>query len=245
MSVNLPDFCSNTAWSNITTVTWAAVLLLDSVIYLAGLAVHERYLFRGWYMVSEIVNVFASMVYMVSQGLYYWQNDGTLDNAVYIGWWWASWYLAAFVLWAIGAFIYLIAYIDGTKQNRRGTAPNVSHVRQLAFWAEVFNILPSLGYLASSLYGIIPLQPLIMAARTAAPTDPSQLPATAALNFYTTGQTFNFWVQAIINLPMDTMWTIDAVLFMILWYKDSNAGSTEYVEISDLKDPLLEDRYNH
>ena len=122
-------------------------------------------------------------------------------------------YFVALTLWAANAFQYFYAYLESRRQIH-GLKPMF---QDLEFYCELFNIIPCLGYMGTSMWALIvifgPLQ-----------TAESLTPPIAAYHFYA-GQFDN--VQAltlVINLVWDVLFTIDAILYIILWYKDGVGG---------------------
>jgi len=119
----------------------------------------------------------------------------------------------------------------------------------LAFYAELMNVLPSIGYITSSLYGLVPVQGFIddglsynattawlLACNYSVPSNFSwSLFKSTGFNstdyfancvnisdpsdIYSSDQTRNFFIQYILNLPCDILWAIDAALYFTMWWK--------------------------
>ncbi len=224
--------------TNVLTLVWASAYLFDSLLYLLALIVHDRdNRGRFVYWSAELGNILASMGYLASQLLYLHPDFQSteisavariivIQGAVYAG---------SLLLWVINAFQYVVVWRADVHQDPR---PKRFFLCDVGFWAELFNIWPSLGYFGTSLWGLIVMFPEISAA--AANTDPAA--GLAALNtFYGANQTF----QLLVNLAWDIGFCVSAGLYIGMWLRDMKyygGGGGKYVEMSDdiKKETLLD-----
>ncbi len=218
--------------TNVLTITWAACYLFDAVLYWLALAVHDkdnrgRFVFWG----AELGNVIASSAYLVSQLLYLHPDMGavTLESFARITVIQATVYFGAFFVWAVNSFQYVLAWRADVHSDPR---PKRFFLFDLRFWGEIFNIWPSLGYLGISLWGLIVLFPQLNS-----PT----VDLASYQAFYLANQTF----QLIVNLAWDIGFTIDAIIYILIWNSDRKyfgSGGGKYVELGDdaKKETLLD-----
>jgi hypothetical protein len=105
----------------------------------------------------------------------------------------AAVYAGALFLWAVNSFQYFIVWRADVQQDER---PKKFFLVDIGFWGEFFNIWPSLGYFAVSMWGLIVVFPVLNSGADFA----------TFVTFYQDNQL----KQLIINLAFDTGFTIDA-----------------------------------
>jgi hypothetical protein len=216
--------------TNVLTITWAACYLFDAVLYWLALAVHDKdNRGRFVYWSAELGNVLASAAYILSQVLYFHPDMGatTLEPFARITVIQAAVYAGSLFLWAINSLQYFLSWRADVHADPR---PKRFFLLDIGFWGEMFNIWPSLGYLGISLWGLIVLFPEINRGDFA-----------SYQAFYLANQTF----QLIVNLAWDVGFTIDALLYCIIWNQDRKYyanGGGKYVELGDdtKKETLLD-----
>lgn len=194
--------------SNAFTVAMGSLLMIDSLFFLAGFYMYDRALFVCWSvgLWGDILNVVASAFFIVSQGLYY-LTANDFVTTTQIGWHWAVWYFVSYVFWAVSALLYFKGYFDYRAKGhfKKGTT-----LRQKEFWDEFLNTFASIGYIGTSLYGLIPLRTYITSAVTT--DDP--------VEYFSDLQAENFEEQAKINVIFDFAWTVGGLVNIYMWWKD-------------------------
>ncbi len=141
-----------------------------------------------------------SAAYLASQGLYYHpdfasdpSSGNTLELFARISVIQAAAYCGALFLWALNSFQYVVVWRADLQQDDR---PKRIFLCDLGFWGEFFNVWPSVGYFATSLWGLIVLFPVLNSGADFA----------TFVAFYQSNQT----MQLLINLAWDIGFTIDA-----------------------------------
>lgn len=224
---SVPD--QSTYLSYVFTTLLAVFYFVDALIYWLALCVHARSAAtRFVYWSAELGNLLASTLYLVSQCLY-WHTDflsSVLDIYARIVVIQAATYAAACLLWAINAFQYVATWradVESDSVKRVWAA-------DLGFWGEFFNVWPSLGYFATSMWGLIVLFPVLLE------TAPTQNWDTFS-TFYINNQS----QQLIINLAWDIGYTIDALLYIFLCCRPSGprSGGNNYVEMDEKSERLV------
>eukprot|EP01123_Difflugia_compressa_P011410 TRINITY_DN453_c2_g1_i1.p1 TRINITY_DN453_c2_g1~~TRINITY_DN453_c2_g1_i1.p1 ORF type:complete len:263 (+),score=25.73 TRINITY_DN453_c2_g1_i1:48-836(+) len=141
-------------WYNPVYVTLAVVFVVDSILYFIAWGLDTNVDKSKWdsSVWGEILNVFGSILYLISACLLYpASEDSTLTRLQLLSMVLAALNLLACVVFAIDAFIYMAAWWNTSDK----TCPSVG--RDLYFWASLFNVLPSLGYVCASIYIIVGL----------------------------------------------------------------------------------------
>jgi hypothetical protein len=187
--------------NNFLAVFFASAYMLDAVIYWLALIVHEpKNAWKTLYWSSEMVNTVASVLYLVSQIMYYHSDfeATTLEPLLYIAVAQSVVYLVGNLLWSINSIqYYLIWHQDREEDSKR-------HLfRQMGFWAETWNIWPCLGYTITSLWALVAIYSNI--------SDFETLKA-----FWDNNQA----LQLVINIAWDVGFSVDAVLYALMWNND-------------------------
>jgi hypothetical protein len=229
------------------TVLWGCFYLLDAILYWLALAVHDgENRGRFVYWTAELGNVIASAAYVASQALYYHpdfatneQAQNTLERFARISVIQAAAYCGSLFLWSVNSFQYVVVWRADLQQDQR---PKRFFLCDLGFWAEFFNVWPSIGYFATSLWGLIVLFPVLN----------SGVDLAGFIEFYQRNQV----LQLVINLAWDIGFSIDAssfvllflfvffflfvfdqkkkVLYVLIWLRDGRYySSSKYVELTD------------
>ena len=226
--------------ANVLTVVWAAAYFFDAILYFLALLVHNpdnRGRFVYWS--AELGNLASSVVYVLSQLCYFHPDFANTDNlAIFarICIVQASLYLGSLILWMINSFQYLAVWYSNRQADSR---PKRFFLADIGFWAELFNIWPSMGYVGTACWGLIVLFPEWTRAQN------SNNDLTGFQSFYYANQS----VQLIINLAWDLAYCIDSILYMAMWGRDSAhysgagaAAGDKYVKLDDDKKESLLDK---
>jgi len=196
-------------------VTYAAVFVLDAIFYFMGWLITDalqkknqdnatRIIWNSslW---GEVNNIVGSIIYLISSTLVYLPSNGTIGQLVVSRGLSASLNLVAMSIYVLDSFMYYVGWRDTVA-----TGNTVGSLKDVYFWGALFNIIPSLGYLASSLYLTISLNILFSA-------DASGLEGAMATiaSLQATYQTYYH-----INAANDFLFLIDAIIYFIAWIVD-------------------------
>jgi len=215
-TVTMPSFMGEPA--NALTLAMAVVLLVDALVLMLGLYAHNRPLFllRGLDFWANASNVVGSSIFVFSQGLYYLKSSD-FQSSVTLGRHWATWYLLAFLVWAVSALLYFRAYLH---ERRKGVwSSREPFYSQIAFYDEATNMFASVGYVCTAMYGLFPLAAYEAAAVSAA--NPQASYEAALLD--------NFKRQAAANLIFDLSWTLGGCINMVRWWRHASSAKTKPV----------------
>ena len=219
--------------SVLLTNIWAAIFLLDSFLYLASLLVHspdDRGKFVFWS--AEVGNVVASALFMASQAMYF--HPGflvqELDPFFRVVTIQAMLYAAAMLIWLYNSLQYFAIYWQWRKANAADALPLL---RDIWFYAELLNVIPSIGYFYTSLWALLVLYRAYWES-----IGTSQIASFAAFaGFFVSHQR----LRLVVNFVFDLMFCVCAFLYGAMWYyarKDDAMIKTDaagYYELPEYK----------
>jgi hypothetical protein len=201
LSVSLSSWTWNTTYTLLSLA-----FLVDAVLYLVEWWINEerrpRLITSGCW--ANIVNIVASSLYLLSSSLFFFypQTDGqgllARDHAIVQ----AALNFSAVLLFAIDALMFNSEYYNERAALSKSEKHDAPLLKEAHFYAELFNTLPSLGYLST---GLVQLFSLLDRDYTLG--DLLRLRATM-------GQ---------INVVFDALYALDALLLGWGWWLDYNA----------------------
>ena len=203
--------------ANGLTVVFALCYLVSSVLYLVALRMHypELARWRGVWLWAEVGNVASSVVYAVSQGLYFvteYNEPSTLQPFAAVVLAQAALYFVSQLMWLLNAVHYIFAYL-AMRKHWNATGPVA---RDPEFWAEVWNTFACVGYTATTLWALVAV--LVQLAGAS-----ELLPFVA---FVYDNQT----LQLLINIAWDLGFCTSAICYLIAWARDRKEALEEAVQ---------------
>lgn len=199
--------------SNWLSVLLGVLYIWDACIFVLALWKHDRQWCKGWGLAGELGFVLSALLYAISQMLYYLPSD-TLElarQAIIVQ---AAVQLVACFVYVVDSLIYLKAYLDWRKVGRRSWyEASSSMLWEFDFWAEFFNILPSIGYVGTSIFQMARAVELTQSETSI----PVLINAMDDVNI----------TALTINIIFDICYVFDAFLYIIVWAREaSEAGHT-------------------
>jgi hypothetical protein len=221
----LPSYCSAPScryWhdkpnlSIILTVVWSAVYVFDSVIFFLALIVHDRAnAKKPVFFLTELGNFCGSFLVLCSQLLYYlpaFLDPSDLNAYGFAAFLQSLLYFVAIIIWFVNSIQYFFVYLARRAGNRKR---NIVMYKDIGFWCEISNILPSFGFLITALYGFIVILDPLFQAQSIGGIEGARL-FSAVWN-----DTQQFQIS--INLGWDSMFLLSGLLHVALWTREARA----------------------
>jgi len=245
----VPTYCSTASCiaftaaaapsSNFLTVFWAVCYMIDAFFYFFAPYVHEKDYMRvprNFY--AELGNVTSSALYLASQCIYFipeFNTPTTFLNFCNVAYLQAAMYFISCSVWAFNSLQYMYCYMQEAKDpQRKFKGSVVYYLSDIYFWAEVFNVLPSFGYMFTSLWALAVMPPQ----SAIAPSMENLTTPLTASGYFSAFVYANQTFQLLINIAWDVMFTLDAILFAVIWWKEGSEARLSDKEM-ELGQPLI------